>query len=181
MNAGVEPFITALFVTDGKNKEKKIALFGSSPMNILLVSLLLSLKCTVTMLSNGECGLDADSRTRLQPSGVKFVDGEVALVKHDRCVISSVVMKDGSKHAFDAIFAHLPDEQACAIPEKLGCELGDSNCLKIDNTHQTTVKGVYACGDASHMVRQIGSAASDGSVTAAFIAIELSMSEMMSL
>ncbi|WP_430411610.1 FAD-dependent oxidoreductase [Kordia sp.] len=57
-----------------------------------------------------------------------------------------------------AIYTKTPFKQHCLIPEKLGCELTDTGCIKVDHLQKTTVKDIYACGDNTTKMRTIANA-----------------------
>jgi thioredoxin reductase len=45
--------------------------------------------------------------------------------------------------------------------------------IKIDHYHNTTVPGVFACGDSTSMMRAVASAVSTGNMTGAIVNKEL--------
>jgi thioredoxin reductase len=53
-------------------------------------------------------------------------------------------------------------EQHCAIPESLGCELNDEGYIKVNPSQETTIDGVYACGDNVTRLRSVANSLAMG-------------------
>jgi thioredoxin reductase len=53
-------------------------------------------------------------------------------------------------------------EQHSHLPQQLGCELTPDGYLKVDAFQETTVPGIYACGDNSSRTRTIANAVATG-------------------
>jgi thioredoxin reductase len=60
------------------------------------------------------------------------------------------------------MYAPVPFKQHCKIPESLGCEFTDEGYIKIDSFQETTVNGVYACGDNATRMRTVANAVGMG-------------------
>jgi thioredoxin reductase len=70
---------------------------------------------------------------------------------------------------FDTVYANIPFEQHSGIPVVLGCELTEHGHIKIDQFQQTTVPGVYACGDNTNPMRSVAFAVAAGNITGAMV------------
>lgn len=80
-----------------------------------------------------------------------------------------MIFEDGTQETFDAAYAALPFEQHCKIPLDLGCEITETGLIKVDMFQQTTVPGVYACGDNINPLRSVANAVSSGNITGAMV------------
>jgi thioredoxin reductase len=89
--------------------------------------------------------------------------------------LKNVIFSDGNKLNFKAVYAALPFTQHSDIPLSLGCELTEHGYIKIDDG-QTTVEGVFACGDNIGM-RSIAHAVHSGNITGAVVNGTLSDAE----
>lgn len=58
------------------------------------------------------------------------------------------------------------------IPQALGCELTDAGLIKVDESRQTTIPGMFACGDNSSF-RSVATAVYTGMLTGAMVNMEL--------
>lgn len=59
-------------------------------------------------------------------------------------------LADGETVALDGLFIAAPFEQASALPQMLGCAMDETplgNIIKVSDTKETSVAGVFACGD----------------------------------
>ena len=70
---------------------------------------------------------------------------------------------------FDAVYAVVRFEQHSDIPASLGCELTETGHIKIDASQQTTVEGVYACGDNSSALRTVANAVYSGNLAGSMV------------
>ena len=68
--------------------------------------------------------------------------------------------------------------QASSLGATLGCDMNAQGGIVIDNFGRTTVKGIYAAGDTSGNASQLIVAASQGSMAAAGITMDLIQSEL---
>ncbi|WP_315898170.1 FAD-dependent oxidoreductase [Chitinophaga pinensis] len=79
--------------------------------------------------------------------------------------ISHIVFADGTTAAVTALYTHAPFEQHCSLPKKLGCVCTTEGYLITDNTQQTTIPGVFACGDNTTRLRTVANAVAMGTAT----------------
>ncbi len=110
--------------------------------------------------SEADTRIDADQRRRLDDCGVVIESTPV------RCVddTATVVLDDGRRLPMDALFVSPHSTLSCDLAEQLGCELKDGGCITADSAKQTTVPGVFACGDAARMAGNIALAVGEGAL-----------------
>lgn len=94
---------------------------------------------------------------------------EIASVEHRNGYVQHIVFTDHSIAPVKAIYIRPRFEQHCKLPEALGCELTPEGYLKTDGFQETTVSGVYACGDNASPMRTVASAVASGTATGLFI------------
>ena len=94
-------------------------------------------------------------------------------MKHENGHLNQVIFKDGSITKAKAIYARLPFVQHCPVPTQLGCELTNDGYIKIDALQQTTVKGIFACGDNVTRMRTVANAVAMGTTTGMMLNKEL--------
>jgi len=84
--------------------------------------------------------------------------------------LQRVVFSEGEPLECDALFFNLGTELATDFHETLGCRL-DPECdlLWVDDTQQTSVKGVYAAGDITPHSQLAVVAAAEGAMAAIHI------------
>ena len=154
--------------------------FGNQPTGILAngdmafhyTQLVSNLTHILTIFTDGPATFSAEQHRLLEKNNVRIEQQEVKAFIHQNGLLSGLVLEDGAEHALNAIYTRPPFEQHCKIPVELGCELTEQGLLKVDHFQETTVPGIYACGDNSAM-RSVPVAVSTGSVAGAAINMAL--------
>ncbi|MGE8258301.1 MAG: NAD(P)/FAD-dependent oxidoreductase [Stenotrophomonas sp.] len=73
-------------------------------------------------------------------------------------------LADGRRLKLRALFLH-PEAKLCSpIAHQLGCEAESAGCISTDSAKQTTVEGVFACGDAARFAGNIALAIGEGAL-----------------
>ena len=116
----------------------------------------------LTLFTNGTSTLTDEQTEKLEKHQIKIVEKEVERLEHIKGFIQNIVFKDGTKSSVKAIYARSPFEQHCTIPESFGCELTDEGYIKVDPFQETTVKGIFACGDNAARMRTVANAVAMG-------------------
>lgn len=73
-------------------------------------------------------------------------------------------LADGSVREVGALFLHPHTRLASDLPTRLGCAIEDAGCITTDSAKQTTVPGVFACGDAARFAGNIALAVGEGAL-----------------
>ncbi|MCK0190441.1 NAD(P)/FAD-dependent oxidoreductase [Arenibacter sp. F20364] len=127
----------------------------------------------LTLFTNGKSTLTAEQTANLESHHIKIVEKEIEELEHSNGHLQNIIFTDGSKKMVRAIYTRLPFEQNCQIPEQLGCELTKDGYINIDTSHQTRIKGVFACGDNVTRLRTVANAVAMGTTTAMMVNKEL--------
>lgn len=134
-----------------------------------LVSLVNNLTKQVTILTNGKADFDAAQMEKLNKHNIKIIANNITEIAHENGQLKQVIFDDGNKLNFNAVYAAIPFAQHSDIPLSLGCEITEQGYIKVDNFQQTTVEGVFACGDNSGMMRSVANAVYSGNLTGAMV------------
>ncbi|WP_140985457.1 NAD(P)/FAD-dependent oxidoreductase [Asticcacaulis tiandongensis] len=130
-------------------------------------ALLVSQWGPVTLLTNGAKTLPEDDLDRLRKANIVVETAPVSHLKGNAPDLSEVVLTDGKVIAASAMLAAVRFEAASDIAAQLGCTYDDSlngPVLRVDDSGQTTVTGVYAAGDITHMRHSVALAVAGGMV-----------------
>ena len=114
------------------------------------------------IFTNGKSTITKDQIKIISRHNIQVIEKKVAHLKHKDGHIQQIVFKDNSSLKLQAIYSRPAFKQHCDIPEQLGCELNEQGLLKTDIMHQTTLEGVFVCGDASSPARAVAVAVSTG-------------------
>ncbi len=123
---------------------------------------------TVTLLLNGAFVPDEAQQQVLDQRGVR--------VEHARVVrlvdTASVVLEDGRALVFDGLFTIPSTRMASDLPHQLGCALEQGPVgayLRVNGTMETSVPGVFACGDTARGFANVAMAVGDGALAGAAV------------
>lgn len=80
------------------------------------------------------------------------------------CETATAELADGRRAKMRALFLH-PEAKLCSpIAHQLGCSIESAGCISTDSAKQTTVEGVFACGDAARFAGNIALAIGEGAL-----------------
>lgn len=105
---------------------------------------------------------DAEQLTQLDHRGVKLEPERISHISGDR---ADVVLVDGRVIHVDGLFTLSRTRMASPLAELLGCEFVEGpmgSFIKTDATHETSIAGVFACGDVALTFGSVALAMRDG-------------------
>ena len=152
-------------------KDKRVAILAYGDNAAGFTKNLLTWTSQITLLTDKhELALSdraklADLDVPIRTEAIVSLDGDKSSGQLQR-----VLFKDGEPLECDALFFNLGTELATNFHETLGCRL-DPECglVWVDETQQTSVKGVYAAGDVTPNSQLAVVAAAEGAMAAIHI------------
>lgn len=154
-------------------RSQKTAIWANGERAFHLASLVNNLTKDLTLLTNGKADFTEEQLLKLKNNVIPIIETEIAGIEHTNGHIKNIILADGSKMKFDAVYAGVPFIQHSDIPASLGCELTEQGYLKVDNMQNTTVPGVFACGDNTTPMRSVANAVASGNFAGVVINREL--------
>ncbi|RKR15372.1 thioredoxin reductase [Maribacter vaceletii] len=154
-------------------KNKKTAIITNGEKAVHITPLVHNLTKNSTLITSGKAGFSSEQILKFKQNNIAIIEKEISEIVHTNGQLEKIIFKDGSKENFDCAYAAIPFEQNTTIPMELGCELTEDGHLKVNSMFQTTVNGIYACGDNSTPMRSVANAVYAGNVTGAVINKEL--------
>ncbi len=148
---------------------RKTGIMANGERAFHIASLVRNLTEDLTVLTSGEAGFTAEQRAKLDRHGIRVVETGISAIEHSKGHISGVGFTDGGTMAFEAVYAAVPFEQHSDIAVALGCELTEQGHIKVDPFQQTSVGGIFACGDNASMMRSVANAVATGSLAGAMV------------
>lgn len=123
---------------------------------------------TVTLFLNAAHAPDDAQAAALQARGVAVVAGALREVTGR----ATVVTADGRRFEMDGLFTQPVTEPASPLAAQLGCDLEAGpmgRFVRTGATQETTVPGVFACGDAARAAGNVALAVGDGALAGAAV------------
>ena len=152
-------------------KDKRVAVLvrGNNPVGF--TANLLTWTSQLTLLTD-QTELTEHDRARLARLDVAIRKEPIVALEGDESTgqLQRVLFAEGEPLECDALFFNLGTELATNFHEKLGCRLDpECNLVWVDDTRQTSVKGVYAAGDITPNSQLAVVAAAEGAMAAIHI------------
>ncbi|SDF58064.1 NAD(P)/FAD-dependent oxidoreductase [Epilithonimonas hungarica] len=154
-------------------KNKKTGIIANGERGFHISSLVNNLTDDLTILTRGKADFTEEQFQKLEKNNIKIIETEIDEIQHQNGNIETLILSDGEKLDFDAVYGAFHFKQHSDIPGSLGCEFTENGHIKIDNKQNTTVPGVYACGDNSCAMRSVANAAYTGNLTGAMVNMDL--------
>jgi thioredoxin reductase len=120
-----------------------------------------------TLFTNGICHPDAEQRTALARRGVTIEEASVTGIGGERV---NVHLQDGRNVALEGLFLVPRTSFASPFADWLGCALEEGpmgSFIQTGVRKETSVPGVFACGDAARAAGSISLAVGDGALAGA--------------
>jgi thioredoxin reductase len=143
---------------------EKTGILGNGESGFELSGLISNWTKDLTLFTNGKSSLTTEQTLKLKRHDIKIIETKIKKLEHIRGQLQKVIFKDGTTASIKAAYARSGFDQHCTIPEKLGCELTQEGYVKVDAFQQTTVPGIFACGDNTLRMRAIANAVSMGTI-----------------
>lgn len=148
---------------------QRTAVIANGEKAFHLASLISNLTSDITILTAGKAGFNDGQTSALKRRGISIIENEISEIEHENGRVKNIVFRGIDKMKFDAVYAAVQFKQHSDIPVSLGCELTETGHLKIDSSQQTTVEGVYACGDNSSALRTVANAVYSGNLAGSMV------------
>lgn len=138
----------------------RIGVIGTGPFSLHQAQMLPHWG-TVTLFTNGVVPLDAEQSADLARRGVTIEPTPIAAIVD----AATVQLADGRLVPMDGLFAACRTRVAGPLAAQLGCAFEEGPLgafIRTDEMKQTTVSGVFACGDAARAAGSVSFAVADG-------------------
>ncbi|WP_316820241.1 NAD(P)/FAD-dependent oxidoreductase [Pedobacter gandavensis] len=162
-------------------KGQKTGILGKGEAGYDLTALISNWTSELTLFTNGTSMLTTEQLEQLKQRKVQVVEKEIERFEHHNGYIEQLIFKDHTASAVQVIYSRNPFEQHCAIPESLGCELSADGFVKVDQFQQTSIAGIFACGDNTTRLRSVANAVAMGAIAGASAANQMIFEQFKSI
>ena len=143
-------------------RNEKTGILSNTEHTFDFVALISNWTKDLTLFTNGQSILSSEQRAKLAQHQIQIVEKEIESLAHDAGQLKHILFKDQTTAPLTALYAQVPFEQHCPIPQSLGCELTEEGYIKIDPFQKTSVHGIFACGDNTTRMRTVANAVGMG-------------------
>ncbi|SKB71232.1 NAD(P)/FAD-dependent oxidoreductase [Dyadobacter psychrophilus] len=154
-------------------KHEKTGILGNGEAGFEYAKLISNWTKDLTIFTNSPATFTPEQTEKLSGHRIRIVEKVIAELVHENGKVAKIIFDDHSEEQITAIYSRPVFKQHSDIPEQLGCALTENGLLKLETFQQTSVPGIYAAGDNSHMARSVAMAVSAGSMAGALINREL--------
>lgn len=150
-------------------RREKTGILANGDFALHYAQLILNWAKDLTIFTNGKSTLTQEQTNKIAQHNIPIIEKEIAHLEHESGRMRRIVFKDNSDFELTAIYSRPGFEQHCKIPEMLGCELTEQDLVKTDMFQQTTIAGVFACGDNASPMRSVANAVATGNMAGAVV------------
>jgi len=146
-----------------ESKDCQVVAYGWSEALAGFALTLLGWARSVTIVTDGR-QFEGEQRHReaLGAHGVAVVEDVATHLEGKRGDLRAVRLRSGDRLPCERFFFSVEHRPGSDLPEQLGCERNDEECLVVDADALTSVPGVYAAGDVTPGFQLVQVAAAKG-------------------
>jgi len=154
-------------------RDQPTGLLANGTIAVQFSRMVRNLTDKLTIFTNGPATFSDEDKAALLSFQIELNEKPVSEIVHVNGYINTVRFSDGSEAALNALYARIPFEQHCRIPEQQGCKLDDHGYITTTDMQMTTVPGIYAAGDCTSPFRSVSGAVAAGGRAGAMVNHEL--------
>ncbi len=143
-------------------KDEATGILGNGDIGYDMVKLIYNWTNDLTLFTNGKSTLSTEQKMNLEKHKIKIVEKEVLKLEHNNGYVQNIIFNYKTISPIKAIYTAVPFEQHCLIPKMLGCEITKEGYIKTDHFQESSINGVFACGDNTTRMRTVANAVAMG-------------------
>lgn len=127
----------------------------------------------LVILTNGASTLTEDKKQLIARHKIRLIEKEIVRLVHTEGQLQQILFRDGTSEYLTAAYSRPATYQHCIIPQQLGCELTEQGLIKVSMMQNTSIAGVYACGDCCSPIRSVAWSVATGSMAGSAVNNEM--------
>lgn len=117
----------------------------------------------IILLTNGnELEISDKNKEYLKEKKVSINKKVIKMIEGDE-FLEKIIFEDGNEEKLDAIFVAYGSASSIDFARKLGILIEDNN-IKVDESQQTNIEGLFAVGDCTGGLTQVATAVGEGAI-----------------
>ncbi len=158
-------------------RTEKTGIIGNGETGYEFAKLISNWTNDLTLYTNGQSTLTDEQLSKLKKHNIQIEIKKIDSLEHKNGNLTNIVFSDNTKSMIKVIYLTNPFEQNCKIPETLGCELTEDGYIKVDSFQETTVQGIFACGDNVTTLRTVANAVAMGTTAGIMLSKKMIMED----
>lgn len=158
-------------------RHQKTGILGNGVLAFDFVRLISNWTNDLTLFTNGASTFTTEQKEQLVKHHIEIVETAVERLEHINGQVQNIIFNDNSKLSIKALYALVPFEQHCTIPQSLGCQFTEEGYVKVDTFLETTISGVFACGDNASTMRSVANAVAMGTTAGMLVSKKMILEE----
>jgi thioredoxin reductase len=154
-------------------RDQPLAVYGRGERGLGLSLELTGWSRDLVLCTDGPAEIDASGLARLDRTGIRIRDEQVARLEGTNGILERVVFATGDELPRRALFFTTGQTQQSPLATSLGCQLTAKGTVWTGNYETTHLPGLYVAGDASRAVQWVVVAAAEGAEAAFAINTDL--------
>lgn len=145
-------------------RNEKTGILGNGAHGFELIKLISNWTSDLTLYTNGASTLTLEQNASLEKHRIQIVEKSITRLEHRQGFVQHLVFEDGSQAPVTAMYSRNSFEQHCGLPKLLGCDFTDEGYIQVNPFQETTVNGIFACGDNATRLRSVAHSVSMGTI-----------------
>lgn len=158
-------------------RQEKTGILGNGVAAFDFARLISNWTNDVTLFTNEASALTNEQKEQLTKHKINIVETSIDRLDHINGQIQNIIFTDGSTFAIKVLYALVPFEQHSNLPQLLGCRLTEEGYIKVDTFLETTITGVFACGDNASTMRTVANAVAMGTTAGMIVSKKMILEE----
>ncbi|MGD1317707.1 NAD(P)/FAD-dependent oxidoreductase [Chryseobacterium sp. 2R14A] len=152
---------------------KRTAILANGEAAINMTAIIKNLTEYIVILTNGPADFNETQLNLLKKNKVHIMETPIKKLMHKNGQLNIVMFIDNIQIEIDVLYSSPPYVQHPEVTKWLPLELTDNGLIKVDHSQETTISGIYACGDNCSAMRTISQAIFTGNLAAAMVNTKL--------
>jgi thioredoxin reductase len=155
-------FFTCSYCDGWEVRDKALAVYGKGKEAMEFSLSLKNWSSDIILCTGGETGLPEGSREILSKLDIKIYPAKITGLQGTNGFLNRIDFENGEYLERDALFFITSQKQRSALAGQLGCRFSRDGFILTDKKQRTSVKGVFAAGDAIKDMKFVIVAAGEG-------------------
>lgn len=143
-------------------RDQSLAVYGKGGAAVEQALLLTTWTSDLIICSDGPASLSLEEKHKLSAARIGIREQKIRRLNGSDGLLDAIEFEDGSLLPRRGIFLRPRLQYSNALARELGCTLAETGAIRIDETYQTTVAGVYAAGECAGTCGQVITTAAEG-------------------